>query len=117
MTITTPQAIARIARQAREISRVLRGEITTPTKKRRPRGSGSVDQVTKKHRRPRGNGSVYKIGRVYWIAYRNAAGDRVKESSGSMKKSVAETLLNSRNGARIHHVPVIKNAEKVTFNE
>lgn len=76
-----------------------------------------TDRPTPKHRRTRGTGSVFKIGKVYWIAYRKAGGRRVKESSGSQLKGVAVQLLDSRNGSRIHNLPVVKNAEKVTFDE
>jgi integrase len=70
-----------------------------------------------KHRRARGSGSVFKVGRVYWISYWDAAGKRVKESSGSQKKANAERLLGSRNGSVAHHLPIVRNAEKATFNE
>ena len=73
--------------------------------------------MTKKHRRARGSGSVYRLGRVWWISYRRADGRRVKESSGSQRKGDAERLLDSRNGSRIHNLPVVRNAEKVTFDE
>ena len=73
--------------------------------------------VKPKHRRPRGSGSVFKVRRTWWISYRAAGGKRVKESSGSLLKTVAEKLLESRNGARIHRLPVIKNAEHLTFND
>lgn len=73
--------------------------------------------VRPKHRRPRGSGSVYKVRRTWWISYRAAGGKRVKESSGSLLKTVAEKLLESRNGARIHRLPVIKNAEHLTFTD
>ena len=70
-----------------------------------------------KRRRARGSGSVFKIRRTWWISYVAADGRRVKESSGSLRKGDAERLLESRNGSRIHNLPVIKNAEQLTFNE
>ena len=70
-----------------------------------------------KRRRARGSGSVFKIRRTWWISYRAADGRRVKESSGSLLKGDAQRLLESRNGSRIHRLPVIKNAEQLTFND
>jgi integrase len=79
----------------------------------------STDRPTpaKKHRRARGSGSVFKLGRVFWISYKAADGRRVKESSGSQRKGDAERLLDSRNGSRIHNLPVVKNAERLMFTE
>ena len=74
-----------------------------------------TDRPKKKHRRARGSGSVFLLGRIWWISYRKADGHRVKESSGSQRKGDAERLLDSRNGSRIHRLPVVKNAEKLTF--
>ena len=70
-----------------------------------------------KHRRARGSGSVFKVRRIWWIAYKAADGKRVKESSGSERKGDAERLLESRNGSRIHRLPVIRNAEHLTFDK
>jgi integrase len=73
--------------------------------------------VKPKRRRPRGSGSVFKVRRTWWIAYKAADGKRVKESSSSERKGDAERLLESRNGSRIHRLPVIKNAEHLTFDK
>ena len=70
-----------------------------------------------KHRRARGSGSIFKVRRTWWIAYKAADGTRVKESSKSERKGDAERLLESRNGSRIHRLPVVKAAEYVTFDE
>jgi integrase len=77
-----------------------------------------TDETKKvKHRRARGSGSVYKMGRVWWIAYRGPDGKRKAESSESERKGDAERLLQSRVGAREHNLPVIPRAEKLTFND
>jgi integrase len=73
--------------------------------------------ITKpKHRRPRGSGSVYQIGRIWWIAYRGADGLRKRESVGT-GKSKAQDLLKKRTGAIDHHLPVIRHAEQLTFDQ
>lgn len=71
----------------------------------------------KKHRRARGSGSLFKVRRMWWISYRAADGRRVKETSGSERKGDAERLLDSRNGSRIHNLPVVRNAERLTFDD
>lgn len=71
----------------------------------------------KKHRRARGSGSVYERRGVLWIAYRTADGMRHTESTGSTKKGVAEDLLRKRVGGREHNLPVIKYAERLTFDQ
>jgi integrase len=75
-----------------------------------------------KHRRARGSGSVYKIGKVWWIAYRGTDGLRKTESTAGLpghgkNKGEAERLLAKRVGAREHNLPVIRHAEKLTFDE
>ena len=77
----------------------------------------SEPHTTKKHRRARGSGSTFKVRRTWWIAYKAADGKRVKEASGSERKGDAERLLESRNGSRIHRLPVIKHAEHLTFDK
>ena len=71
--------------------------------------------MSTKARRQKGEGSIYLQGRIYWIAYRGADGKRKQESSHSKLKGVALRLLQKRHGARIHNLPVIKNAEQLTF--
>ena len=70
----------------------------------------------KKKLRARGSGSVYKIGRVWWIAYKGADGRRKAESTESERKGDAERLLQRRNGAREYNLPVIPKAEQLTFD-
>jgi integrase len=76
-----------------------------------------MTMTTTRHRRARGSGSVYLTGAVWWIAYKGADGLRKRESSESTKKSVAQRLLEKRNGARVHNLPIIPKAEKLTFEE
>jgi integrase len=77
------------------------------------------DETTKpkKRRRARGSGSVFMKNSVWWISYRDAAGRRRSESTGSTRKGDATRLLDRRNGARLNNLPVIPNAEKLTFCE
>jgi integrase len=74
------------------------------------------DGDRRKRRRPRGSGSVFLIGRLWWIAYRGPDGRRIAESSESQRKGDAERLLQRRNGAREHNLPVIPKAERLTFD-
>ncbi len=69
-----------------------------------------------KHRRARGDGSVFQRGSLFWIAYRDAAGHVVRESTRSPRRGDAERLLKSRNGSVTHRLPVVRNAEQLTFN-
>ncbi len=69
-----------------------------------------------KHRRARGSGSVYPLGRVWWISYHGPDGKRVAESTESPRKGDAERLLEKRVGAREHHLPIVKHAERLTFD-
>jgi integrase len=71
---------------------------------------------TPKHRRARGSGSVYRLGRVWWISYHSADGKRVAESTESPRKGDAERLLEKRIGSREHHLPMVKHAERLTFD-
>ena len=75
------------------------------------------DPTQKKHRRARGSGSVYKIGKVFWIAYKGPDGKRHAESSESPLKGRAEKLLQKRVGARENNLPVVPKAEHLTFDE
>jgi integrase len=92
------------------------------------------DQMSAKHkaprrRRPRGSGSVYQLHRpacsrpakgcdcIWWIRYCGPDGRRIAESSESRRKGDAERLLRQRVGARENNLPVIPNAERLTFNE
>src|SRR5262249_29996576 len=49
------------------------------------------------------------------FSYRGPAGRRIQESSRSIRKRVAERLLRKRNGSREHNLPMVKNAEQLTF--
>jgi integrase len=73
--------------------------------------------VSKKPTRAKGEGSVYRQGRgrIWWISYKGADGKRAQESSHSTRKGVAQRLLLKRSGARLHNLPIIKNAEQLTF--
>jgi integrase len=51
------------------------------------------------------------------VHYNGPDGKRVTESSSSRRKGDAERLLQQRVGARENNLPVIKNAEKLTFND
>jgi hypothetical protein len=73
--------------------------------------------TTKKHRRARGSGSVFKMGNVWWIAYKGADGTRQRESTESTKKGDALRLLEKRNGAREHNLPIVRKAEALTFTQ
>lgn len=68
-------------------------------------------------RRSKGSGTVYQQGRVWWIAYRSPDGKRQSESTGSTRKGDAERLLQRRVGARENGLPVIRAAEKLTFDD
>jgi hypothetical protein len=74
-----------------------------------------TDTSAKKRRRTRGNGSVWRKRRMWWFAYTGPDGKRVAESSGSERKGDAERLLRKRLGAKEHVLPVVPNAEKLTF--
>src|SRR5687768_7920066 len=74
----------------------------------------------KRHRRAHGLGSVYLQrpgSKIWWISYRGPDGRRRHESTGSELKKYAETVLRKRIGARDHNLPVVKNVEKLTFDE
>jgi len=49
-------------------------------------------------KRDRGEGSVYQRGPVWWIAYYDDAGQKVRESSKSPQRRVAVALLRKRQG-------------------
>ena len=69
-----------------------------------------------KHRCARGSGRVYQLGRTWWIAYYGPDGKRVAESTESPRKGDAERLLEKRIGSREHHLPMVKHAERLTFD-
>ena len=71
--------------------------------------------MSAKRRRPAGDGSVYLQGRIWWLSYKGPDGRRLQESSRSIRKRIAVRLLRKRNGSREHNLPVIKNAEQLTF--
>lgn len=71
----------------------------------------------KKHRRARGSGSVYQQGKVWWISYRAPDGRRVAEGTDCRRKGDAEALLLRRTGAMAHNLPIVRHAERLTFNE
>ena len=79
----------------------------------------SADQKRPKRRRTRGSGSLFKPGRqkIWWIQYRDAAGKRVKESTLSERKGDADLMLQKRNGSREHHLPIVKKAEQLSFED
>jgi integrase len=72
-----------------------------------------------KKRGTKGNGSVYlpKGRRIYVMAYVNAEGKRIVESSHSEKKGEALRLLRRRVGATEHNLPTVKDAERYTFEQ
>ncbi|HEX5474971.1 MAG TPA: tyrosine-type recombinase/integrase [Vicinamibacterales bacterium] len=76
-----------------------------------------MSENTKKRRRTRGDGSIYRKRRMWWFAYVGPDGQRRQESSGSTVKEDAVRLLRRRTGAREHGLPVIANAEKLTFEQ
>jgi len=71
----------------------------------------------KRPRRDSGSGSIYRIGdgRVWYVAYRDASGKRVIESTKSTSRTAAERLLRKRTGARDNGLPVVPRAEQLTF--
>lgn len=77
----------------------------------------TADKPKKKHRRAKGSGSAYQQGRIWWIQYRGPDGKRQSESTGSVRKGDAERLLQRRVGARDNGLPVIKAAERLTFDD
>ena len=68
-------------------------------------------------KRTKGDGSLYQRGRIWWIAYKHPDGTRILESSKSDRRAVALRLLRKQLGAGVHNLPVIKNAEQVTFHD
>lgn len=70
-----------------------------------------------KHRRARGSGSVYQQGRVWWISYKAPDGRRVAESTDCRRKGDAEARLLQRTGAMAHNLPIVRHAERLTFND
>ena len=70
-----------------------------------------------KRRRPRGSGSVYRKGAYWWISYRTLDGRRVAESSESTRKGDAETLLRSKVGDIDRGKNVTPQTGKLTFHE
>ena len=58
-------------------------------------GSGEQEGSSAPARRARGAGRIWKIGRIYWIQF-YCRGRRVRESSHSDRKLVAERLLRQR---------------------
>jgi integrase len=77
----------------------------------------TTNDKPKKRRRARGTGGIFLVRNTWWISYRGPDGSRQKESSHSERKGDAIRLLDSRNGARIHHIPIVKNGEQLTFDE
>ncbi len=86
-------------------------------------------EASKRRRRPRGSGSVYQLHRpacarpakgcdcIWWVAYRGPDGRRIAESSESHRKGDAERKLQQRVGARENNLPIIRNAERLTFDD
>ena len=70
-----------------------------------------------KHRRARGSGSVYQQGKVWWISYKAPDGRRVAESTECRRKGDAEARLLLRTGAMALNLPIVKHAERLTFND
>lgn len=89
------------------------GDRTKFPRRRRPRGSGSVYQF----HRPACRRPAKGCDCTWWVHYNGPDGKRITESSGSHRKGDAERLLQQRVGARENNLPVIKNAERLTFNE
>jgi hypothetical protein len=78
-------------------------------------GPPSGEGVMSKSKRTKGDGSLYLRGRIWWIAYKHPDGTRTSESSKSDRRAVALRLLRKQTGAGVHNLPVIKNAEQLTF--
>jgi integrase len=75
-----------------------------------------MKMTDKPTRRAYGSGSIYQRGAFWWISYHDASGTRVRESSHGDERA-AKHLLKLRNGAVQHNLPIVKNAERVTFNQ
>jgi hypothetical protein len=71
--------------------------------------------MSAKRRRVAGDGSTYLRGRIWWISYKGPDGRRIQESSHSTRKGDAVRLLRKRNDSREHNLPIITNAEQLTF--
>ena len=82
-----------------------------------------------RQRRPKGGGSVYQMHRrdcsrprkgcdcIWWVSYRGPDALRRAESSESRRKGDAERLLQRKVGQRENNLPVIVNAERLTFTD
>lgn len=69
----------------------------------------------KKTKRKKGDGSVYLRGRTWWISYDHPDGTRTQESAKTDREPVARALLRKRIGAGANNLPVVANAEQLTF--
>ena len=72
---------------------------------------------TRRPKRARGDGSLALRGRIWWISYQHPDGRRIRESAHTDRRAVAARLLRKRLGASAHNLPVIPNAEQLTFHD
>jgi integrase len=77
----------------------------------------ALPTTRRKRTRANGDGSVFRQrpNGPWWISYKGPDGTRKQESTGSKSEEYARRLLRKRLGAREHNLPVITNAEKLTF--
>lgn len=61
-------------------------------------------------------GSLYQRGSVWWLKYRQN-GRVMRESSGSEKKTVAQRMLDARQGDVVRGVPIAPKMGRITFDE
>lgn len=55
---------------------------------------------TEKPRRERGTGSIFRRGRIWWVSYYDASGQKRRESSDSPVEEVAKRMLRRRLGEK-----------------
>ncbi len=78
-----------------------------------------ANQPEKKKRRPRGTGSIFSVpgSRNLWVGYTDANGKWVRESSGTSKRTEAQTFLKHRLEAVSAGNFLGPHVEKITVNE
>src|SRR5438552_12064164 len=79
---------------------------------------GKVMEANEK-RRPRGSGSIYQQpgSRFLWVAFHDANGKLVRESSKSEKVTDAQNLLKKRAGEAANGTLIAPKVQRITVSE
>ena len=61
---------------------------------------------------------IYQRGEIWWVDYSDASGNRVRESTGSTRKTDAQAILEKRKTeVRENRQPVLRKIKKVIFSD